>query len=78
MKARNNSWIGWHAACESSRVLLAFHSLHFRVHTRVWLTLLVALAATALLWAGPTHYAPVVSSVVAPSPHAAPLPALFF
>lgn len=36
-------------------VLLANHSLQFRVHTRVLLTLLVALAATAALWAEPPH-----------------------
>lgn len=33
-------------------MLLATHSLHFRVHTRVLLTLLVALAAATLIWAG--------------------------
>lgn len=31
---------------------LAHHSLRFRVHTRVLLTLLVALAVTGILWAG--------------------------
>lgn len=31
---------------------LAYHSLRFRVHTRVLLTLLVALAVTGILWAG--------------------------
>lgn len=36
-------------------MLPAIHSLHFRVHTRVLLTLLVALAATAALWAEPPH-----------------------
>lgn len=35
--------------------MLAIHSLHFRVHTRVLLTLLIALAATAALWAEPEH-----------------------
>ncbi len=34
-------------------VLFATHSLHFRVHTRVLLTLLVACAVTAALWAQP-------------------------
>lgn len=43
--------------CEITPVLIAFHSLHFRVHTRVLLTLLIALAATALLWAEPEHRA---------------------
>jgi len=32
-------------------VVLALHSLHFRVHTRVLLTLLVACAVTSALWA---------------------------
>lgn len=36
-------------------MLLAHHSLHFRVHTRVLLTLVIALAATAALWAEPPH-----------------------
>ena len=36
-------------------MLPAHHSLQFRVHTRVLLTLLVALAATAMLWAEPPH-----------------------
>lgn len=35
----------------NGRVLFATHSLHFRVHTRVLLTLLVACAVTAALWA---------------------------
>jgi hypothetical protein len=34
-------------------VLFATHSLHFRVHTRVLLTLLVACAVTMALWAEP-------------------------
>ena len=36
-------------------VLPLTHSLHFRVHTRVLLTLLVALAAAAVLWAEPSY-----------------------
>jgi sugar lactone lactonase YvrE len=36
-------------------VLLAHHSLHFRVHTRVFVTLVIALAATAVLWAEPSY-----------------------
>jgi hypothetical protein len=37
-------------------VLFATHSLHFRVHTRVLLTLFVACAITLVLWAkSPTH-----------------------
>ncbi len=46
---------GWHNTCVRGRVLLAHHSLQFRVHTRVILTLLVAVAATAVLWAEPPH-----------------------
>lgn len=38
-------------------VLPANHSLHFRVHTRTLITLLVALAATAALWAEPPYRA---------------------
>lgn len=36
-------------------MLLAHHSLHFRVHTRVLVTLVIALAATAVLWAEPAY-----------------------
>jgi hypothetical protein len=36
-------------------VLFATHSLHFRVHTRVLLTLLVACAVAAALWAQPVN-----------------------
>lgn len=38
---------------QNGRVLFATHSLHFRVHTRVLLTLLVACAVTMALWAEP-------------------------
>lgn len=38
---------------QNGRVLVATHSLHFRVHTRVLLTLLVACAVTMALWAEP-------------------------
>jgi hypothetical protein len=36
-------------------VLLATHSLQFRVHTRVFVTLLVLLAVTTLSIAAPRH-----------------------
>ncbi|MBI2510418.1 MAG: hypothetical protein HYV96_00435 [Opitutae bacterium] len=38
---------------QNARVLFATHSLHFRVHTRVLLTLIVACAVTIALWAEP-------------------------
>lgn len=38
-------------------VLPALHSLHFRVHTRVLVTLAVAFAAVAVLWAEPPYRA---------------------
>ncbi|MDP2137345.1 MAG: hypothetical protein Q8J74_05780 [Candidatus Didemnitutus sp.] len=58
---------------QSCGVLLATHSLHFRVHTRVLLTLLVALAATTLIWAEPT-YRPLLREA-GDAPRAADLPA---
>lgn len=42
---------------QNARVLFATHSLHFRVHTRVLLTLLVACAVTMALWAEPPQRA---------------------
>lgn len=46
----------WHARCNSAGVLPAHHSLHFRVHTRVLLTLLIALfLVTAVALAEPAH-----------------------
>lgn len=39
---------------QNGGVLVATHSLHFRVHTRVLLTLLVACAVTVALWAEPS------------------------
>lgn len=40
----------WHGACVLRLVPLSTHSLHFRVHTRVLLTLLLAFAAAWCLW----------------------------
>ncbi len=45
----------WHIPCTFGRVLLATHSLHFRVHTRVLITLLLVLAVTVAAIAGPEH-----------------------
>lgn len=42
---------------QNGGVLFATHSLHFRVHTRVLLTLLVACAVTMALWAEPPQRA---------------------
>jgi len=42
-------------ACNPGRVLPAHHSLHFRVHTRVLVTLLLVLAVTAAAIAEPAH-----------------------
>ena len=44
----------WHKPCNFLGVLLASHSLHFRVHTRVLLTLAVALIVAAVAFAAPT------------------------
>ncbi len=52
-------------------MLLAHHSLQFRVHTRVLLTLLVALGATLALWAVPQPDASVHVVSVAPPAHLA-------
>lgn len=41
---------GWHVACKQRRVPLSTHSLHYRVHTRVLLTLVIAIAAVWCLW----------------------------
>jgi len=55
-------------------VLLATHSIHFRVHTRVLLTLLVACAVATALWAqAPAHDLPRPSNA-APALHVSVTP----
>ncbi len=45
----------WHKSCRIHDVLPAYHSLHYRVHTRVLLTLAVVLLLTAVALAEPEH-----------------------
>ena len=47
----------WHVACKHLRMLLATHSLAYRVHTRVFATLMLSLLITASLWTTPSQLA---------------------
>ena len=47
----NDNCSAWHEACKNPGVLLPSHTLVFRDHTRVFLTLFVALVALVTFFA---------------------------
>ena len=44
----------WHKPCDYFCVILTHLSLQFRVHTRVFVTLFVAILVTTTIWSGHT------------------------